>query len=553
MKKKIIPTIFTLALTVSMSFSTFAATSYTKIDKQVKSSKNVDKAIEKVKVNLSAGELIGYEDNGVYNFKGIPYATAERFKNPVAVTSYENGKQLALSYGAVAPQNRTLNGTGTISSSDFITPSGTTDQIANENCQNLNVWTKSMNGSKPVIVFFHGGGLSSGSSTELSAYDGSYVVENQDVVFISVNHRLNVLGYLDLSEYGKEYKDSSRLGTLDCVEALKWVHENISKFGGNPNNVTIVGQSGGGKKLAELASMPETEGLFDKVVMMSASYQENGKDNTKKLINYLNIPKEKVIDTLTNMSCEELLNAANNAGCSWSTYYGEDDTSYPLFDKNGNLNKSAAKRTYLWGTTYSEFSSNIMSYINSDDEKFNISKSNDNYAMAELVSRYGNKVKDFAESYKKAYPEHSLSESLYLNNDLGEAALSRYNLIKNNGILDKLNKSGAKVYNYVVAYKQPFMGGVDMFHSGDIAYWFDSIDKLNYLTHGDTENANTVANTMSSALAAFAATGNPTAQIEWKPYTLTEHNTMVFDSHSELKNDFDKDLYDIMAETSISK
>lgn len=135
-----------------------------------------------------------------------------------------------------------------------------------EDCQNLNIWTPSIRDGRkrPVMVWLHGGGFSSGSSIEQLAYDGENLSRAGDVVVVSVNHRLNVLGYLDLSPFGEKYRDSANAGNLDLIAALEWIWDNIEGFGGDPENVTLFGQSGGGVKVWSLLQMPEADGLFHK-------------------------------------------------------------------------------------------------------------------------------------------------------------------------------------------------------------------------------------------------------------------------------------------------
>lgn len=229
-------------------------------------------ATSQSKISLDAGDLIGYQTNGVHTFKGIPYAKTERFANPEPIQEFENSPQMALTYGSVAPQSVTKSQSAP-SPYEFMTPTnGTADMVSNEGIQYLNVWTNDLKTKKPVVVFFHGGGLVSGASSELSVYDCEKLAANQDVVFVSVNHRLNILGFLDLSNYGSEYAESGILGIKDCIVALEWVQKNIEQFGGDASNITIVGQFGGAEKVSTLASMPETEDLFSKVVYMSGYY-----------------------------------------------------------------------------------------------------------------------------------------------------------------------------------------------------------------------------------------------------------------------------------------
>lgn len=510
--------------------------------------------IEMTKVEVDAGTLVGYHEDSLYTFRGIPYATAKRFESPQAVTSYENGTQLALSYGTVSPQDRGLNGTGAINANEFMTPSnGTADMVMNENCQNLNVWTKDLSGSKPVIVFFHGGGLNNGASSELSYYTGEYFAEREDAVFVSVNHRLNVLGFLDLSEYGEQYKDSGLVGLQDCVKALEWVQKNIEKFGGDPKNVTILGQSGGGTKVTTLACMSDTVGLFDKVFMMSGGSTGVGSDanaakaNTQKLVDYLKLKKSDVVKTLTTMDYEDLFEAFNAAECNVSANYGISTFESPLFDENGKMNEYAAKRTWMVGTTYSEFSDNGNGLIYGQNPDNVLDDITDEKAMERLQAMYGDNAQGIADEYKKAYPSHALGESLFLNG-MPMGGLSRWGIINpDNGILKLMNDANVKVYNYVVAYRMPYFGGLTMHHTGDIPYWFYSTAEVDYQIKGDEANAQKMSAAMADALASFMTNGDPsTDDLEWKAYTSDQHNTMVFDVESECKVDFDSELYKLM-------
>lgn len=512
--------------------------------------------IELVNVDIKPGTVIGQNNNGIYSFKGIPYATAKRFHSPKPIKKYENGLQNALTYGTVAPQDRTSNGNGKVNDFEFMTPSnGTADMVANENCQNLNVWTKNLDDKKPVIVFFHGGGLMNGASSELSTYDGKYFVEKQDAVFVSVNHRLNVLGFLDVSEYGEQYKDSAIAGIQDCVVALQWVQDNIEKFGGDPSNVTILGQSGGGMKVTTLACMSDTVGLFDKVFVMSGLYststKEDGLENTRLLVNYLNVPESKLMDTLNNMSYEELLHATTEAGCQWNTAAGNGTYEKPLIDPDtGKINEYAAQRKWIWGTTYSEFTSNATELIATGNKELAINNTDDEKLKNLVSETYPVKTKELMEEFKKAYPNKNYAELLCLSNTPGMIDRGS-DIDQENGILKAFNDSDVEVYNYLVTYTFPFFDGVTMYHTGDIPFWFNSLDEVNYLIVGDDENANKLSQQMSSSLAAFIKTGNPsTKELDWKPYTSKEHHTMVFDINSELKTDFDTKLYSLIKENN---
>ncbi len=429
--------------------------------------------------------------------------------------------------------------------------------VGNERCQYLNVWTGSLDGSKPVIVFFHGGGLSNGASTELSYYDGFYLAKSQDVVFVSVNTRLNVLGFLDMSAYGEQFANSGIAGMMDGVVALQWVHDNIASFGGDPANVTILGQSGGGTKVTTLACMAETADLFDKVVMMSGGYststKEDGLANTQKLVDYLGLSAENAAETLVNMPYEELYQAATEAGCSWSTYTGTGTFETPLIDPaTGEVNQYAAARTWMIGNAYAEFNCNMGAFspymVNGPEDLPNADYTNidEDSVRAAIDAQYGDDADAFIEAFEKAYPDHKLVDSLWIAS--GKAGLSHWAVTNpETGTITLMNKAGIPVYNYVTAYVIPCFGGITMSHTLDIPFMFNSIDEAPYLIAGDADNAHGVAQAMSSALAAFAATGDPsTDNLKWEPYESDNHACMVFDTTSEVRVGYDEELMTIM-------
>ena len=213
-------------------------------------------------VKTDKGLVHGYEYDGMSIFKGIPYAKAKRFHDPEPVEPW-NGLLEATGYGYVCPLMDDER-----PGSDLGTPHRI--GVQNENCQNLNVWTPACDGEKrPVMVWLHGGAFTGGSSMEQIAYEGANLCKYGQIVFVSINHRLNVLGYCDLSEYGEEYKNSGNAGTSDMVAALQWVRDNIEAFGGDPGNVTIFGQSGGGMKVTALLQTPAADGLYHRGIVMS--------------------------------------------------------------------------------------------------------------------------------------------------------------------------------------------------------------------------------------------------------------------------------------------
>ncbi len=219
-------------------------------------------------VQTVSGPVAGYIDDGVYIYKGIPYGQAQRFMPP---TDPEPWKEVraSRSYGPVAPHGERM---GWRDDNQAFTMHWD-DGYPGEDCLRVNVWTSSIkSGSElPVMVWLHGGGFSEGSSQEQAGYDGTNLARDHGVVVVSLNHRLNALGYLDLSAYGAKYAKSGNVGMLDIVKALEWVRDNIANFGGDPSNVTIFGQSGGGGKVTTVMAMPSAKGLFHKAIVQSGS------------------------------------------------------------------------------------------------------------------------------------------------------------------------------------------------------------------------------------------------------------------------------------------
>jgi para-nitrobenzyl esterase len=223
-------------------------------------------------VDTQAGRVGGYVHKGIYTFKGIPYGAttegASRFVPPSKPASW-TGVRSSRQFGHVAPQAARTGWANDEESFMFSWDDG----IQGEDCLRVNVWTPGIDdhGKRPVMVWLHGGGYAAGSGQELRSYDGENLARRGDVVVVTLNHRLNVLGYLDLSGYGDKYAGSANAGMLDIVAALEWVRDNIAAFGGDPGRVTIFGQSGGGGKVSVLMGMPAAKGLFHRAIVESGS------------------------------------------------------------------------------------------------------------------------------------------------------------------------------------------------------------------------------------------------------------------------------------------
>ena len=213
------------------------------------------------------GKIRGAIQEKVHAFKGVPMAHLQRARADSCrpETTTWTGVRDALELGPASPQIPSQ----LIPESMAQQPAG--DAHGTEDCLHLNVWTPGLSGKRPVMVWYHGGGYSAGSAN-WKMYDGANLASKQDVVVVTVNHRLNVFGYLYLAELGGDkFAQASNVGMLDLVASLEWVRDNIAAFGGDPGNVTIFGQSGGGGKVSTLLAMPAAKGLFHRAIAESGS------------------------------------------------------------------------------------------------------------------------------------------------------------------------------------------------------------------------------------------------------------------------------------------
>ena len=248
-------------------------------------------------IRTTSGLVSGIMQEGTMAWLGIPYAKVERFMPPQPVKKWK-GVRKCDKWGPMTmqQQNRPM-----------------TEEQMSENCCVLNVWTTDVKAKKPVMFWLHGGGFDSGTSE----WDPGMCLAKKDVVVVSINHRLNILGFLDLSTCGKKYKYSGNVGMLDAVQALEWVRDNIAKFGGDPDNVTIFGESGGGGKVGTLMCMPKAKGLFHKAIIMSGTILNvNTKAMTEELgeavLKELGIDK-KHVEKINKVSYKDLYAAGQRA------------------------------------------------------------------------------------------------------------------------------------------------------------------------------------------------------------------------------------------------
>lgn len=498
-------------------------------------------------VKTSSGKVAGYIENGTYIYKGIPYAQAERFMPPVPATPWE-GVRSSRAYGPTAPQAKRTGWYMDEQAFAF----NWDDGYPGEDCLRVNIWTPGIiNGKKrPVMVWLHGGGYAAGSGQELPSYDGTNLSRSGDVVVVTVNHRLNALGFLDLSAFGDKYAKSGNAGLLDLVAALQWVKDNIAGFGGDPSNVTIFGQSGGGGKVSNLLATPSAKGLFHKAIIQSGSMLRTMECKYSRRIGTAVVEelrlKASQIDDIQHVPYEQLLAAGDKAiakvraeaekeGISafifgWApTVDGNVLPSQPFDPKAPEMSKDIP---VMLGSTLHEFlrSAYVPALKNATMET----------AKTELEKRYGARTEEFLKAFAKAYPG-------YKPVDLFDVDFTfRPGVVKQAAL--KAAQQGAPVYMYMFSWESPVLNGIfRSFHCMELPFVFNNVYLARHMT-GGTPQAYALADKMSSAWLNFAHTGNPNTDElpEWKPYTPDEGATMFFDNTCEVKYNHDKELLDIV-------
>lgn len=496
--------------------------------------------------NTTYGEIAGFTQNGLYIFKGIPYAKANRFEAPTAPDSWE-GVRSCRHFGPTSPQGKRSGW----ESDEIAFAFDWDDGYTGENCQRLNIWTPGLDDGKtrPVMVWLHGGGFAAGSGQELPGYDGANLSKNEDVVVVTLNHRLNALGFLDLSDFGDKYAKSGNAGMLDIVSALEWVRDNIVNFGGDPGNVTIFGQSGGGGKVGTLTGMPAAEGLFHKAIVQSGSMlrmmtSDNSRRIGRETAAILGLDKNNIgaIDTIPY---EQLLAAGEKAIAKVKAEVGAEGGAFifgwaPTVDGDvlpehpyGNEAPQQSRDIPMMiGTTLHEFTAST--YV---PALKNLSKEQ---IVENLRQRYGDNTDDFLKAFEKAYPDYAAIDLIDTDFTFRPSAVVQAGL--------KAGQDAAPVYMYLFSWESPVMDGrLRSTHCMEIPFVFANTDRHASMTGGG-DDARRLGDIMSKAWANFARTGNPNTEDlpEWPAFTAENGATMVFDNECKVVNNHDKELLEVI-------
>ena len=400
------------------------------------------------------------------------------------------------------------------------------------------------------MVWLHGGGYSAGSGQELPSYDGTSLAFAEDVVVVSINHRLNVLGFLDLSAYGEKYAKSANAGLLDIVASLKWVRDNIAAFGGDPSNVTIFGQSGGGGKVTTLLATPCAKGLFHKAIVQSGSMLRTMESKYSRKIGIATVRNlgldASSIDKISEVPYGELLAAGEKAIAQVKAEADRDGVASFIFGWAPTVDGAvlpsqpfdpqapaiSAEIPMIIGTTRHEFS--MTTYVPA------LRNAGREEVIGILKGRYGEGTERFLELFAKAYPGSKPADMLDADFVFRPGAIEQ--------ALRKSLQGAAPVYMYMFNWESPVLDGIlRSTHCMEIPFVFNNADRHASMTGGGAQ-AMKLASKMSHCWAEFARCGKPSAEglPEWEPFEAEKRAVMFFDNTCKMSYSHDKELMDFI-------
>ncbi|MGK9286574.1 carboxylesterase/lipase family protein [Sinorhizobium meliloti] len=495
------------------------------------------------------GDILGYATDRLKVFKGIPYGGdttgPARFKAPGPVTRWE-GMRVARAVGDPCYQvNDDWKG-------------WTDNRNGSEDCLRLNVWAPIGAARKPVMVFFHGGGYKFGSGGA-PLYDGGHLAERGDVVVVTVNHRLHVLGFAFLNDLAPEAGFAANTGLLDLVQALTWVKNNIAGFGGDPENVTIFGESGGGGKVSCLMAMPKAKGLFHRAIIQSGAQRrlrtrDEATEDALALLKQLGLGKQD-IGKLPSVAVDELYTAYKKVaeqrtlgrdltGPFCPVLDGDTLPWHPSDDEALELSRSVDK---MYGTNthealyYLDFAG-LLSTPTNDEQILADAKA----YLKKLPPEKDADLRRILDEYKAQFAGDSpdqlkvrLLSDLWMASDTVQKCTAESSL-----------GSGAPVYHYVFTWEEPYKGKFWSVHGAELLFVFDNVDademwgesgaplaRANRDPEGDRYR---LRDNVVSAWSSFARTGNPVLNSgeTWPAFEPTELKTMVLGESSDVKSDY---------------
>lgn len=475
------------------------------------------------------GPVQGLREDGILTFKGIRYGAdtaTTRFAAPSEPEVWEEAQE-ATTYGASCPQTRTANPGGLFSSwaTDPTPP-------LSEDCLFLNVWTPALadGGERPVMVWFHGGGFSSGDGSS-AAYEGVNLAKRGDVVVVTVNHRLNVFGYLALGHYGGGFEDSAVAGVLDMVQALEWVRDNIESFGGDPNTVMIFGESGGGAKVSTLMATEKAKGLFHRAVVQSGAMirfpeMDVAQAAADKVVENLGLTVD-TIEQIKTMPVEEIRAALEGTGAaSAPSIDGRTLTRHPFYPDAASPGKDVP---LMLGTNRTE---NSLFVGATNPAIFDLTWDGLTAAMKRTYP--DRDIDKIIAGYRELQPESDPAD-IYFEATTDARWLAGHVTQAER----KAEQEGASAWLYLFNWDTPVDGGKWRSpHALEIGFVFDNVENSESMS-GIGEEQQRVADIMADTWISFARTGNPNNPKipAWPAYNLDTRPVMVLDETPELVND----------------
>jgi para-nitrobenzyl esterase len=502
-------------------------------------------------VDTNYGKVRGYILRGIHYFLGIPYGAdtsgANRFMPPQKPKPWTDVFP-AIWWGNSAPQNMENRYANKYAS---FRDHWNYDDVS-EDCLRINVFTPAINDGqkRPVMLWLHGGGFTNGNGIEQDGYNGENLARFGDIVFCSINHRLGPLGYTNLAGVGGEkFAASGNVGMLDIVAAMEWIRDNIANFGGDPDSVTIMGQSGGGAKVCLLTAIPSAQGLFHKAVVLSgASTRAGEKEYSEKLGSY--VLKEAGLTSAQIGKLQEM---------PWKDYYALATKAQQKQNAEMPAEGSRMRRgfsPFVDGVvlpqhpyypepapTAAQVPMMICSTLNEMAPSWTDSTL-ENITLDQVVEKvkeragfgagFGDKAKDVIDAYAKAFPNKNPVEIWSM------VSSNRRSVVE---LADAKSKQQAPVFVSWFCWQPPlFDNRIRAFHCVDICFWYYNTDLM--LSHtGGGARPRKLSAKMAGYLLQFMKTGDPNGDKlqAWPQYTSANGEVMILDDVCEAKNDPDKE------------
>lgn len=503
-------------------------------------------------VEIGTGYVRGFRRSDVHIFRGIPYAgklTPEHRFDEAPIAEPWTGVRSAFSYGPICPSQERLFDDSTIEWPFLIQRGPIT--VAQEDCLRINIWTRGLNDNakRPVMLWLHAQGFGGGSSQHFLANDGENLARNEDVVVATINHRVGVLGFADLSDIAGAHEDSGNIGMLDIIAALKWIRTNITAFGGDPDNVTIFGQSGGAFKVSVLLAMPSAKGLFHKAIIQSGARpsvhsRESAARLTREWLKALDaehadlaalraIPVDRLIAASGEAAKAVAAKAAptaDYAAPAWHWQPVAGVTSLPDQPFGTRAPTCSAHIPLLVGNTLHEFPRSVDA-----PEKEAMTWDE---ALAAVKLDLGGRAQYVLEAIRTDYPQiRPIAAIAIISGRHFRMGAVRVAALR-------AREQGGPTWNYVFAWQTPLLDGRPRaFHGLDVPFVFANTDLCDQATGGGSR-PRALAKQMTSAWGRFARTGNPNGGKLplWPNFKLDAPSAMIFDDNIYVAADPDPAL-----------